>query len=441
MSKTKSIGKQLLAFLLAFITLMSVIPIMPVSAETLSDGKSKTVTIELNETHYILETEGGTKLQGQSWTYTSDTGITGPAYCVNWGLDIPNPKTQMTITGRYTASPKTIGAFAGGYPQRTLEDFISINKAKHPIIANLTREEYLSATQAAVWATLGQLAIEGTEFTSGRDTLKVPTDNPSQLRAYEALMIILYNASFWDRPLLAGMHIRLGRQEAGNVLDIEDANGLIGAEQNGMYGIEKETIDGTEYYTRTFVASSATSTYKNGHTIHMYLENAPTGTILTDLSNTKLETFTSGGKKYWKIPTPSNALTNMNENGQEYANDFKVCIPVRNTPEKGNIIFHASAIITQYDIYFANNTVAREQSFVIADPMYAPMSCTGQMKWAKVTSPYGRLIVNKTDSMGTPLEGAIFALNGNDGSSYTGTSNKDGQIIWEYLNPEATCDI
>lgn len=438
MSKTKHIGKQLFAFLLAFITLVSVIPIMPVSAETLSNGKAKTVTITLNETHYILETEGGTKLQGQSWTYTSDTGITGPAYCVNWGLDIPNPNTQMTITGRYTSSPKTIGAFAGGYPQRTLEDFISINKAKHPIIANLTREEYLSATQAAVWATLGQLAIEGTEFTSGRDTLKVPTDNPSQLRAYEALMIILYNASFWDRPLLAGMHIRLGRQEAGNVLDIEDANGLIGAEQNGMYGIEKETIDGTEYYTRTFVASSATSTYKNGHTIHMYLENAPTGTILTDLSNNKLETFTSGGKKYWKIPTPSNALTNMNENGQEYVNDFKVCIPVRNTPEKGNIIFHASAIITQYDIYFANNTVAREQSFVIADPMYATMSCTGQMKWAKVTSPYGRLIVNKTDSMGNALAGAIFKLTGSDGSSYTGTSNEDGQIIWEYLNPEAT---
>mgnify|MGYP003248753322 CR=1 FL=1 len=60
MSKTKHIGKQLFAFLLAFIMLMSVIPIMPVSAETLNNGKAKTVTITLNETHYILETEDGT---------------------------------------------------------------------------------------------------------------------------------------------------------------------------------------------------------------------------------------------------------------------------------------------------------------------------------------------------------------------------------------------
>ena len=74
------------------------------------------------------------------------------------------------------------------------------------------------------------------------------------------------------------------------MLDIEDPNGLMGAEQNGLYGIEKETINGTEYYTRTFVASSATSTYKNknSYTIDMYLEGAPSGTILTGLDNNQL---------------------------------------------------------------------------------------------------------------------------------------------------------
>ena len=436
MSTAKHKSSRVIAFLLAIITLLSVIPIMPVSAETLSDGKASFVTIKLNETHYILETEGGTKLQGQSWTYTSNTGVQGPAYCVNWGLAIPAVNREISITGKYTSSPKTMGAFANGYPQRSLEDFISINKGEHPILADLTREEYVAATQAAVWATLGQLEVGGTEFDSGRDKLLVPTDDPSALRAYEALMVILYNASFWTKPLNAGMHIRLGMTEAGNVLDIEDANGLMGAEQNGMYGIEKETINGTEYYTRTFVASSATSTYKNNYTINMYLENAPTGTILTNLNNERLVTFDSEGKTYWVIPTPDHTLTNMNENGSEYAGEFKVCIPVRNTPEKGNITFHASAIITQFNIYFANNSVAREQSFIIADPMYAPMECTGRMSWEKVTSPYGRLVVNKVDGMGAPLAGAIFRLTGSDGSTYTGTSDATGQVVWEYLNPD-----
>ena len=438
MSAVKYKRSRVLAFLLAVITLLSVIPIAPVNAETLSDGKSTYVTIKLNETHHILETVGGTRLQGQSWTYTSDTGIQGPAYCINWGLKKPAENKKILITGKYTATPQTIGAFAGGYPQRSLEDFISINKNDHPLIANLTREEYVTATQVAIWTTLGQLRIEGTQWDSGRDTLLIPTDDPSAIRAYEALKIILYNASFWTKPLNAGMHIRLGRNEAGNVLNIEDANGLIGAEQNGMYGIKKESVDGTEYYTRTFVASSATSTYKNNYSINLYLENAPEGTIVTNPDNEKLKSWSTADRLYWIVPTPKNERTNMNENGSEYAGDFKVCIPVRNTPKSGNITFHANATITQFGIYFANNTTETEQSFVIADPQYAPMSCMGTMKWDTVTSPYGRLVVNKIDGMGNPLQGAIFKLTGSNGKTYEGTSDSTGQIVWEYLDPTIT---
>lgn len=79
MSAVKYKRSRVLAFLLAVITLLSVIPVAPVNAETLSDGKSKTVTIALNESFHILETKGGTRLQGHSWTYTTDNGITGPA--------------------------------------------------------------------------------------------------------------------------------------------------------------------------------------------------------------------------------------------------------------------------------------------------------------------------------------------------------------------------
>ena len=45
MSAVKYKRSRVLAFLLAVITLLSVIPVAPVNAETLSDGKSKTVTI------------------------------------------------------------------------------------------------------------------------------------------------------------------------------------------------------------------------------------------------------------------------------------------------------------------------------------------------------------------------------------------------------------
>lgn len=429
----KHYGKKAISLLLLLSMLFSLFT--TVSAETLSDGKAKTVTIQMNEKFNFLETTNGNKLSGYSWTYTTDTGIQGPAYCINWGLNNPPSDKKLTIAGKYTASPKTIGAFAGGYPQRSLEDFIKINSGDWPEIANLSREEYACATQLAVWATLGQLAVQGTDFNTGRATLAIQYDNPQKVRIYKALEIILYNASFWDRPLQTGMQIRLGREEAGNVLNIEHAEGISGAEEQGAYGIKKEMINGAEYYTRSFVASSFTSTFKHDYFIELYTENAPEGTIFTDLNNTPLDTVVWEGRTLWKLLT-KNTETNMNQNGSEYAGDFKICIPVRNTPTEGNIAIHGTSTITQYDIYLANNTDDAQQSYVIADPMYASMSCVGELKWKKVISPYGRLIVNKTDGMGNPLTGAIFELKGADGSRFTGTSNADGQIIWENLNPD-----
>lgn len=429
----KQIGKRALAFLLLLSTLFTLIP--TAFAETLSDGKSKTVTIQMNEKFNFLETTNGNKLSGYSWTYTTDTGIQGPAYCINWGLKNPPSDKKLTIAGKYTANPKTIGAFATGYPQRSLEDFIKINVDKYPEIANLTREEYACATQLAVWATLGQLAVEGTEFTQGRATLAVQYGDPQKVRTYKALEIMLDIAGYWSKPLVTGMHIRLARDQHGSILDIENDNGLIGAEKAGAYDIKKEVINGAEYYTRSFVASSATSTFKHDYFIELWTENAPEGTIFTGLDNVPLETVVWEGRTLWRVPTTA-VETTMIENDEEYAGDFKICIPVRNTPPSGNVKIHATTTITQYDIYLANNTDESEQSYVMADPMYASMQCEGAIKWEKVVSPYGRLVLNKTDGMGNPLAGAIFKLQGADGSTFEGTSNSSGQIIWENLNPD-----
>lgn len=241
MSK-KHIGSKVISLLLLISMLFSMTVNVSAITETLGDGKAKTVTVKMKEKFNIMQTVDGVNLNGYAWEYTTDTGFTGPAYCINWGLKNPASTKKLTIAGKYTANPKTIGAFAGGYPQRSLEDFISINVGDHPILANLTREEYASATQIAVWATLGQVGIQGTDFTTGRTMLMKPTDNLQKMRVYEALEVILYNASFWDRPLETGLSFRLGWNEAGNVLNVENKRGLAGAEADGAYGIKKETI-------------------------------------------------------------------------------------------------------------------------------------------------------------------------------------------------------
>lgn len=432
MSK-KHYGRKLISMLLLVSMIFSMF--VTANAETISDGKAKTVTITMNEKFSIMSTTDGVKLNGYAWSYKTDTGIEGPAYCINFGLKNPANNKKLTIGGKYTATPPTIGAFASGYPQRSLEDFIKLYSPESPVLANLTREEYASATQIAIWATLGQVGVHGTAFTSGRAILEEPTGNMSQIRVYEAIKVILFNASFWDEPLESGMHIRLGRYEPGNVLNIEHKSGISGAEQDGAYGIKKETINGIEYYTRELVAASATSTFKNDYFIDLKTYDAPEGTIFTGLDNVPLQTYEWEGVTLWRVPTKV-AVTNLNLNDEEYAGDFKICIPVRNAPEACEININATAMTTQYSVYLANNTDETEQSYVIADPQYAFMGCNGTFKWKKVVSPYGRLIVNKVDDMGNPLQGAIFELVGADGSRFTGTSDVNGQIIWEELNPD-----
>lgn len=428
-----NVRTRLTAAFLLFAVLFS-LPIV-VGAETISDGQSETVTISMDEKFSILETTAGNKLNGYAWSYKTNTGITGPAYCVNWGLKNPAADKKLTIAGKYTASPQTMGAFANGYPQRSLEDFIAINRGTCPVIANLSRDEYASATQIAVWAAMGQIAVEGTEFLSGRATLAIPYTDDKKIRTFRATEIILKNAATWDRAFETGLSIRFARNKQGNVLDIEHKDGIKGAEEQGGYEIKKENINGIEYYTRPFVAASATSTFQHGYCIELYAENAPEGTIFTDLNNTPLETVVWGGRTLWKMPTEYVEHTTMNDNGEEYAGDFKICIPVRSTPESGDILIHGTSTAAQYNIYLANNTADNEQSYIIADPAYTPLNCVGEMKWKKVVTPYGRLILDKTDGMGNPLPGAIFKLVGTDGSTFEGTTNSQGQIIWTELNP------
>ena len=92
----QNIGKRALSMLLLMTMLFSLFA-ADVSAltETISDGKSKTVTIKMDEKFSIMQTTAGNKLNGYSWIYTTDTGITGPAYCINWGLKRLQESTQL----------------------------------------------------------------------------------------------------------------------------------------------------------------------------------------------------------------------------------------------------------------------------------------------------------------------------------------------------------
>ena len=80
-----------------------------------------------------------------------------------------------------------MGAFANGYPNRTLAQFKELHAGDVQGIPSLTEDEYKYATQLAVWATCGQLAVPDTSFTAVRDTLKAPTSDAQQIRIFDSI--------------------------------------------------------------------------------------------------------------------------------------------------------------------------------------------------------------------------------------------------------------
>ena len=406
--------------------------------ESLGNGSSY-VTIKKGTNHYILYKSTGGTISGSAWTYTSNDGISGPAYCVNWGLDPVSSSKRLQITGRYDRSPKTMGAFANGYPQRTLAQFKELHP-DIPGIENLTEAEFAYATQLAVWSTCGQLAVPGTAFTSGRASLVQPTSDAQQIRVFQSVVEILKLADSWTKQLYTGVYFHMEEDRLGSSLEVVDADGLEGAAANNSFGIKKETINGTEYYTRTVYIDSATSTYNSGYTILLYSMDAPAGTIFTDVNNQVFPTKEQWGATMYEMPAGEAFRTSLNANGVAYGGAFKICIPCENVTSSGSLTLNAYASVAQYNLYLAHNPDTTEQSYIIADPAYVGITGKGSILWTESdeTLETASLQVQKVDGSVNPLEGAEFTLTGSGGTVRTGISDINGYVEWQGLPVDET---
>jgi len=308
----KRLKTRLLALALAACTVLGLVP--AAQASSIADG-SKTCDITVGERTGVLVTTAGTTLRAAKCTYATNDGITGPAYCVNHGLRYASQ--TLPIAGKYSVSPRTAGAFAAGYPQQYLETFLDRFLEKNPVLEGLTEPEYAYATQLAVWATLGQLAIDGTQFTSGRERITQPAGDAQQMRVFRAVQIILRTAATWDRVYQTGMYIRLDPNALGGNTAVPANMTLEYAAKENQYGIKQEVINGKSYYTKEYIFASATSTYYQDYTIDLWATGAPVGTMFTDLNNVQLVGSKWHETDTWRLPVEAQT-TNLNSNGYEF---------------------------------------------------------------------------------------------------------------------------
>ena len=422
---------RLLSMLLVVATLFGM---MALPANAASLGDSGTVTIQqAGYGNYLSRSSGGT-IGGGYWKYTSNDGLTGAAYCVNHGLKGVSPSKALTVQ-EYNRNPKTMGAFANGYPNRTLEQFKELHADDVRGIANLTEDEYKYATQAAIWATCGQLAVPGTSFTAGRETLATPTSDAQKIRVFDSVKAILRLANGWTKYLYTGMYLRAEENQDVRGVEVVNEYGLEGAAASGEDGIKKETINGKQYYTRVMYVASATTTWIDGYKTKVYSTDAPAGTIFVAENNSPLETVQENGATCYKVDTQKDRPTNLNANGEEYYGAFKVCVPVDNASDEGSFTIKATGGVAQFNLFLASNPSSTEQSYIISDPAYTTMSAEMPFKWSKTGTEDGSasLEVVKTGPGGSPLEGAEFTLTGDKGTSVSGTSGPDGRVTWTGL--------
>ena len=421
---------RLLSMLLVVATLFG---LMAVPASAASLGDSGTVTIQqAGYGNYLSKKNGGT-IGGGYWKYTSNNGVTGTAYCVNHGLKGVSPSKALTVQ-EYNREPKTMGAFANGYPNRTLEQFKELHANDVRGIASLTEDEYKYATQMAVWATCGQLSVPGTSFTAGRDVLTEPTSDAQKIRVFDSIKAILRLANGWTQHLHTGLSLRAEENRDVRGVEVVNEFGLEGAAEDGTDGIKLERINGREYYTRVVYVSSATSTWIDDYKTKVYSTDAPQGTIFVAENNSPLETVQENGATCYKVDTSKNRTTTLNSNGGEYYGAFKVCIPVDTAAAEGSFTIKAAGGVAQFNLYLAYNPSASEQSYIISDPGYTNLDAQIPFNWSGTEEPdTASLQVIKAGAGGAPLEGAEFTLTGDRGTSVSGATDRNGQIVWRDL--------
>ena len=422
---------RLLSMLLVVATLFG---LMAVPASAASLGDSGTVTIQqAGYGNYLSKKNGGT-IGGGYWKYTSNNGLTGTAYCVNHGLKGVSPSKALTVQP-YNREPKTMGAFANGYPNRTLAQFKELHANDVRGIASLTEDEYKYATQMAVWATCGQLSVPGTSFTAGRDVLTEPTSDAQKIRVFDSIKAILRLANGWTQYLHTGLSLRAEENQDVRGVEVVNEFGLEGAAEDNTDGIKLERINGKEYYTRVVYVSSATSTWIDDYKTKVYSTDAPQGTIFVAENNSPLETVQENGATCYKVDTSKNRSTTLNSNGSEYYGAFKVCIPVDTAAAEGSFTIKAAGGVAQFNLYLAYNPAASEQSYIISDPGYTNLDAQIPFKWSGTEDlpETASLQVIKAGAGGAPLEGAEFTLTGDKGTSVSGTTDRNGQIVWRDL--------
>lgn len=340
--------------------------------------------------------------------------------------------------------------------RKTLNEFLGQKSVKEKLNAsNFTADMYFSASQAALWAALGEVQIAanskfGVTYTSStalgyRASGKtLSASNASEaLTLYAAIKMLEYGNTFYQgwgpsgknhEPWVSttlrytpGSATYSGTNSRSDSVTL--TNGITGSNV-----FAEKTIDGQTYMVLSMAATS--STFVRGNRIFVSATNMPTGSFLMDSQGNK--SGSDGRLTLSKVKNDSTIYPN--KNSMAFGEELWFCIP-KTTAEQMDAAkqelstsFLVSMNVDRYNVYVASPNASGVQPVVMVEPGVIRKASRLTINNSNITEDFVDLKVLKSDKDGGALADCTFEI------SYAGlktpiqkTTNSNGEIIFEGL--------
>ena len=468
----KGITKRVAAGMLSALTMVSGIPLSqalytgPI-ARAAEDDVASAIVIEVGDTYNVadrgvrkawFQQNGAPRNVWPMFTTASD-GTEIRAYCADHSKT--NPGTggmTYTVTGR-VSDMHVYGVAVRSDSRTTLDEFISF--AGNPITKeNFTEDMYFSASQAAIWAALGEVQIAansnfGVNYVSSTSlgyrasgkTLSASTTSEA-LTLFAAIRMLQYGNDFYavwgpsgkgHAPWVGGtINYTPGNTEytpaAQKSGSVDLPQGIV---NSGVFA-EKE-IDGQQYMVLPMAAASAT--FVRGNQIFVRADDMPSGAFLMDSEGNK--SYEDGGSQRLTLSNVQQDNTlYKNGNDMAYGETFLFCIPketAEQMDEQSELLQTKIVIsmnVDRYNVFAATTNSSYVQPILLVEPAVRVMSVSLNFSSnPKPTEDKVSLKVLKTDASGAPLQGCTFQINYQDGEQKTreGTTDGNGEVVFDRL--------
>ncbi len=467
----KGITKRVAAGMLSALTMVSGIPLSqalytgPI-ARAAEDDVASAIVIEVGDTYNVadrgvrkawFQQNGAPRNVWPMFTTASD-GTEIRAYCADHSKT--NPGTggmTYTVTGR-VSDMHVYGVAVRSDSRTTLNEFISFAGA--PIAKeNFTEDMYFSASQAAIWAALGEVQIAannnfGVNYVSSTSlgyrasgkTLSASTTSEA-LTLFAAIRMLQYGNEFYavwgpsgkgHAPWIGStINYTPGNTEYTPAVQKSGSVDLPQGIVNSGVFAEKE-IDGQTYLVLPMAAASAT--YVRGNQIFVRADDMPSGAFLMDSEGNK--SYDDGGSQRLTLAkVQRNNDLYKNGNDMAYGETFLFCIPKdtaeqmdeASTPLEAKIFVSMNA--DRYNVYAASTTSSGVQPVIMVEPAVQKLSNELEFSPIPTFQDKAKLKILKTDKDGAPLAGCTFQITYEDNGQKTAekTTDSNGEVIFEQL--------